>query len=123
LITGWKGFSQLEITHTYADPEHFSKAKLRTELFPTEQFDACLKWKISGRFEYDAAYGLSNFYPSAVRPGSAIRFFRALKLFGYFSGSFDFRLSPQHVIWGEWSGCFSPTGVGQGHARVHPACI
>ena len=33
LITGWKGFSQLEIAQTYADPEHFSKAKLRTE-FP-----------------------------------------------------------------------------------------
>ena len=67
LVTGWRGFSQLEIADNYSSPEHFSKAKLRTELSRTGQFNEHIKWKISGRFDYDAAYDLSNFYPPAVR--------------------------------------------------------
>jgi hypothetical protein len=50
VATGWKGFSQLEIADTYADPEHLSKAKLRTELSRTGKFSEHIKRNISGRF-------------------------------------------------------------------------
>jgi hypothetical protein len=106
LATGWKGFSQLEIADNYADPEHLSKAKLRTELSRTGQFSEHIKWKISGRFDYDAAYDLSNFYPPAVRRDQRYEFFLRENYLDVSAGDFDFRLGRQHVIWGEMVGLF-----------------
>lgn len=106
LTTGWKGFSQLEIAGTYSRPEHFSKGKLRTELSRTGQFGANVKWKISGRFDYDAAYDLSGFYPSEVRRDQRYDFFLRENYLDISAGDFDFRLGRQHVIWGEMVGLF-----------------
>lgn len=106
LVTGWRGFSQLEIADTYTSPEHLSKAKLRTELVRTGQFNENLKWKISGRFDYDAAYDLSNFYPPAVRDNQRYQFFLRENYLDVSAGNFDFRLGRQHVIWGEMVGLF-----------------
>ncbi|MGH8763921.1 MAG: DUF1302 family protein [Nitrosospira sp.] len=106
LVTGWRGFSQLEIADTYSNPEHFSKAKLRTELSRTGQFNEHIKWKISGRFDYDAAYDVSNFYPPAVRRDQRQEFFLRENYLDISAGNFDFRLGRQHVIWGEMVGLF-----------------
>jgi hypothetical protein len=107
LVTGWKGFSQLEIADTYTSPEHLSKAKLRTELSRTGQFNEHIKWKISGRFDYDAAYDISsNFYPEAVRQNQRAQFFVRENYVDVSAGNFDFRLGRQHVIWGEMVGLF-----------------
>jgi hypothetical protein len=106
LVTGWRGFSQLEIADTYTDPEHLSKAKLRTELSRTGQFNENIKWKISGRFDYDAAYDLSSFYPHAVRQDQRYQFFVRENYLDVSAGDFDFRLGRQHVIWGEMVGLF-----------------
>ena len=106
LVTGWRGFSQLEIADNYSSPEHFSKAKLRTELSRTGQFNEHIKWKISGRFDYDAAYDLSSFYPPAVRHDQRQQFFLRENYLDISAGNFDFRLGRQHVIWGEMVGLF-----------------
>ncbi|MBA4142486.1 MAG: hypothetical protein H0X43_05655 [Nitrosospira sp.] len=106
LVTDWKGFSQLEIADNYSNPEHLSKAKLRTELLRTGQFNEHIKWKISGRFDYDAAYDLSNFYPAAVRRDQRYEFFLRENYVDVSAGDFDFRLGRQHVIWGEMVGLF-----------------
>lgn len=106
LVTGWRGFSQLEIADTYSSPEHISKAKLRTELSRTGQFNEHIKWKISGRFDYDAAYDVSNFYPPAVRRDQRQEFFLRENYLDISAGNFDFRLGRQHVIWGEMVGLF-----------------
>jgi hypothetical protein len=106
LVTGWKGFSQLEIADTYSSPEHLSKVKLRTELSRTGQFNEYIKWKVSGRFDYDAAYDLSNFYPPAVRRDQRQQFFVRENYLDVSAGDFDFRLGRQHVIWGEMVGLF-----------------
>ena len=106
LVTGWRGFSQLELADNYASPEHFSKAKLRTELSRTGQINEYLKWKISGRFDYDAAYDVSNFYPEAVRDNQRAQFFVRENYLDISAGNFDFRLGRQHVIWGEMVGLF-----------------
>jgi hypothetical protein len=106
LVTGWRGFSQLEIADTYSSPEHVSKAKLRTELSRTGQVNEHIKWKVSGRFDYDAAYDLSNFYPSAVRRDQRYEFFLRENYVDISAGNFDFRLGRQHVIWGEMVGLF-----------------
>ncbi|SEL37347.1 DUF1302 family protein [Nitrosovibrio tenuis] len=106
LVTGWRGFSQLELADNYSSPEHFSKAKLRTELSRTGQFNEHIKWKISGRFDYDAAYDLSNFYPEAVRQNQRAQFFVRENYLDVSAGNFDFRLGRQHVVWGEMVGLF-----------------
>jgi hypothetical protein len=106
LVTGWRGFSQLEIADTYSSPEHLSKAKLRTELTRTGQFNEHIKWKISGRFDYDAAYDVSDFYPEAVRQNQRAQFFVRENYLDVSAGNFDFRLGRQHVIWGEMVGLF-----------------
>ena len=106
LVTGWRGFSQLELADNYASPEHFSKAKIRTELSRTGQINEYLKWKISGRFDYDAAYDVSNFYPEAVRDNQRAQFFVRENYLDISAGNFDFRLGRQHVIWGEMVGLF-----------------
>jgi hypothetical protein len=106
LVTGWRGFSQLEIADNYSSPEHFSKAKLRTELSRTGQFNEHIKWKVSGRFDYDAAYDLSSYYPSAVRQDQRYDFFVRENYLDISTGDFDFRLGRQHVIWGEMVGLF-----------------
>lgn len=106
LATGWRGFSQLEIADNYSSPEHFSKAKLRTELSRTGQFNEYMKWKISGRFDYDAAYDLSSFYPPAVRQDQRYDLFLRENYLDISAGNFDFRLGRQHVIWGEMVGLF-----------------
>ncbi|PTQ83486.1 hypothetical protein C8R21_101180 [Nitrosospira multiformis] len=106
LITGWRGFSQLELADNYANPEHFSKAKLRTELSRTGRFNEYINWKISARFDYDAAYDLSDFYPPAVRRNQRYDFFIRENYVDVSAGDFDFRLGRQHVIWGEMVGLF-----------------
>lgn len=106
LAAGWKGFSQLEIADNYSSPEHLSKAKIRTELSRTGRFNDNLKLKISGRFDYDAAYDLSGFYPPAVRRDQRYEFFVRENYLDVSAGNFDFRLGRQHVIWGEMIGLF-----------------
>jgi hypothetical protein len=106
LVTGWRGFSQFELADNYSSPEHLSKAKLRTELSRTGQFNEYINWKISGRFDYDAAYDLSNFYPPAVRDDQRYEFFVRENYLDISAGDFDFRLGRQHVIWGEMVGLF-----------------
>ena len=106
LVTGWRGFSQLEIADNYSNPQHFSKAKLRTELSRTGQFNENIRWKISGRFDYDAAYDLSDFYPPAVRRDQRYQFFVRENYLDVSAGDFDFRVGRQHVIWGEMVGLF-----------------
>ncbi len=105
-ITGWQGFSQLEVAYAYSDPAHFSKAKLRTELSRNGQLNEYIKWKISGRFDYDAIYDLSDFYPGSVRRDQRQEFFLRENYVDISAGSFDFRLGRQHVVWGEMVGLF-----------------
>jgi hypothetical protein len=106
LVTGWRGFSQLELADNYSNPEHFSKFKLRTELSRTGQFNEHIKWKVSGRFDYDAVYDLSSFYPEPVRDNQRAQFFVRENYLDMSAGDFDFRLGRQHVIWGEMVGLF-----------------
>ena len=57
----WTGFIQGEVARAYRDPEHWSKGRLRLELNRRGKFSENVKWKIGGRFDYDAAYDRSSF--------------------------------------------------------------
>lgn len=104
--SGWKGFSQLELAHTYSQPDHFSKARLRTQLTHDGQLNRYIKWRASARFDYDAIHDLSNFYPHAVRKDQRQEIFLRENFVDISAGNFDFRIGRQHIIWGEMVGLF-----------------
>ena len=105
-LSGVRGFSQFELAYTYADPEHFSKARLRTQLSNTGQLNSYIKWKISARFDYDAIYDLSDFYPRSVEKDQRAEFFLRENYLDISAGDFDFRVGRQHIVWGEMVGLF-----------------
>jgi uncharacterized protein DUF1302 len=105
-VSGWQGFSQLELAHAYSDPKHFSKARLRTQLSQSGQLNKNVRWKISARFDYDAIHDISNFYPKSVRQDQRAELFLRENYLDISSGNFDFRIGRQHVVWGEMVGLF-----------------
>lgn len=104
--SAWRGFSQFELADTYTDPEHLSKMRLRTELSNLGQLTKNIKWKLSGRIDYDAIYDISNFYPRSVREDQRFEFLLRENYLDISRGNFDFRIGRQHIIWGEMVGLF-----------------
>lgn len=103
----WKGYAQFEAAYTDAEPEHWSKLRGRFELGRQGQVGAGLKWKVSARADYDAAYGVEDdFYPPAVRRDQRHEFMWRETYLDINAGSWDFRLGRQHVVWGEMVGLF-----------------
>lgn len=106
LLPGLKGHLQFELARTVADPEHWSKARARADLSAQGTLGDGIKWKLGGRFDYDAAYTHSDFYPPEVkqnqRAGAALR----ENYLDISRGDWDFRLGKQHVVWGEMVGMF-----------------
>ncbi len=105
-VSGWQGFSQLELAQVYSNPKHFSKARLRTQLSQSGQLNKNVRWKISARFDYDAIHNISNFYPKAVRQDQRAELFLRENYLDISSGNFDFRIGRQHIVWGEMVGLF-----------------
>jgi len=100
------GHAQSAAAYTVASPDHWSKLKNTLHLALERAFSDDIKLKISGRFSYDGAYDVSNFYPDRVR--------RDQRFDGMFHETFldvgmndwTFRLGRQHVTWGEVVGLF-----------------
>ena len=63
----FSGFIQNEAAYTYADPEHGSKFKTRLHLAAEGSLSEHVKYKISGRFFYDAIFDLNDFYSQEVK--------------------------------------------------------
>ncbi|MDT8363341.1 MAG: DUF1302 family protein [Nitrosomonas sp.] len=102
----WRGFSQLEFAHTYANPEHASKLRLRSELANLGQLSPNIKWKLSARLDYDAIHDISSFYPRDVRRDQHFELFLRENYLDVSAGDFDVRIGRQHIIWGEMVGLF-----------------
>ncbi len=103
----WKGFTQLELAYTTASPAHWSKARARAELARQGAWGEHVKWKVSGRADYDAAYDIEkSFYPNEVRDDQRYDFMWRETYIDVGAGNWDFRLGRQHVVWGEMVGLF-----------------
>ncbi len=103
---GWKGFAQGEFARAYRDPEHWTKERLLVDLSRQGRFSDQVKWKIGGRFVYDAAYDRSTYYPSPVRDDQRSYFELRENYLDVGAGDWEFRLGRQHVVWGEMVGLF-----------------
>src|SRR4051812_34016608 len=69
------GYVGSEFAYTYASPAHWSRMLFRGQLDATGAFSENVKWKLSGRIDYDAVYNLTDFYPPAVAHNARFNFF------------------------------------------------
>jgi hypothetical protein len=102
----WQGYVQGEAARAYRDPAHWSKARLRAEIGREGRWSGRLKWKISARLDYDAAYDVSHHYPPAVRADQRSEFMLRETYVDVSEGDWNVRLGRQHIVWGEMVGTF-----------------
>lgn len=100
------GFFQTEIAGTYADPEHWSKVLGRLELGTEGRFGQGVKWKLSGRIDYNAVYDLTDHYQPQVRDDQRLEVQLRETFLDFSTGDWDWRLGRQHIVWGEMVGLF-----------------
>lgn len=98
-----QGFFQAELAHTYADPSHRSKTLGRLELGTQGSFRQGVRWKLSGRLDYNAKYDRYEGLGSDARHAE----FKLRENYLDFSaGAWDYRIGRQHIVWGEMVGIF-----------------
>ncbi len=102
----WSGWAQLEGAYTYASPEHLSKLRTRGQVDGKGAFSPSVKWKLGVRADYDAAYDLTDFYPSAVRQDQRASLVLREAYLDVTAGDWELRLGRQHIVWGEVVGLF-----------------
>ncbi len=61
------GSFQEQGAYTTPAPAHGSKFKSLLEVGASGSFSEAVKWKISGRFWYDAIYDVTSFYPQRAK--------------------------------------------------------
>jgi hypothetical protein len=107
VTSGWRGYIQPEFAYTYENPEHWSKARLRLELGRQGRISDSVRFKVTGRLDYDAVFHLEpGFYPSAVKDDQRRNFQWRETYLDISAGDLQFRLGRQHIIWGEVPGLF-----------------
>lgn len=104
--SGIKGFVQFELARTTAAPEHWSKMRTRADLSSQGKLGDGIKWKLGARFDYDAVYGINDFYNSDVEKNQRFNAVLRENYLDYSAGKWDFRFGKQNVIWGEMVGLF-----------------
>ena len=101
----WRGFVQNEIAFTYADPAHWSRGVVRTQL-RAQGGEGGLKWKATVRLDVDPVYYGTEFYPQAVRKDQRLDFFLRETYIDTSVGNLELRLGKQNIVWGEMVGLF-----------------
>jgi hypothetical protein len=100
------GSYQLEGAYTTPAPAHGSKFKSLIEAGVSGAPAEGIRWKLSGRFWYDAIYDVTGFYPRRVRDDARLFYdFRETYL-DVSLGDFDIRAGRQQIVWGEVVGLF-----------------
>jgi hypothetical protein len=101
----WRGFVQNETAYTYADPAHWSRGVVRTQL-GAQGSESSLKWKATARVDVDPIYYGTEFYPQAVRKDQRLDFFLRETYVDTSVGDLELRLGKQNIVWGEMVGLF-----------------
>jgi len=104
---GLHGFAEFSAARAYNSPSHWSKLRGRLNLESSGRLSEKVKWKLSGRFDADAAPDIeSDVYPSAVRRDLRSEATIREAYLDISAGNWDYRLGRQHVVWGEMVGLF-----------------
>jgi hypothetical protein len=102
----WRGFVRGELAYTYANPAHWSKMLVRSELDGEGALTDAIKYHIGARLDYDFVYDATDFYPPDVRRDQRFDAMARENYIDVGAGDWDFRLGRQHVVWGEMVGLF-----------------
>jgi len=100
------GHAQTAIAYTVAEPDHWSKIKNSLHLAVERALNADINLKISGRFSYDGAYDVSNFYPDRVKRDQRLEAMFHETYLDVGLNDWNFRVGRQNVVWGEVVGLF-----------------
>jgi hypothetical protein len=106
LLTAWHGFIHGELAYTYADPAHWSKMLVRSELDGQGSWGPHVKYRLGARFDYDFVYDTTHFYPTDVRRDQRANFLLRENYLDIDAGDWDFRVGRQQIVWGEMVGLF-----------------
>ena len=101
-----QGFFETQLAYTYSGPSHWSDVLGRVELGTHGHLGSGIKWKVTGRAEYNAAYDLTNFYAESVNRDQRARFQLGETYLDFSTGSLDWRVGRQQIVWGEMVGLF-----------------
>jgi hypothetical protein len=101
-----RGHTQAEIARTIANPDHWSKMRLRSELTAQGRISDAVNWKLSGRVDYDAVYDVTDFYPAEVRRDQRFNLMARENYIDVTAGNWEIRLGRQQIVWGEVIGLF-----------------
>lgn len=102
----WMGFYQSTLAYTWPMPAHFSNFRHLFELSTEGRWSPRVKWKLSGRLDYDAVFDLTDFYPPNVADNQRFEASVRETYADISLGDWDFRLGRQHIIWGEMVALF-----------------
>ena len=101
------GFAEFKLAYTMPSPAHWSRVLTRAQVDVTGAFSPEVRWKLSGRLDYDAVYDLTDFYSSAVADDARFNAFARENYVDIGAGDWDFRLGRQQIVWGEMVGLFA----------------
>lgn len=102
----WHGFVRGELAYTYAEPAHWSKMLVRSQLEAQGALSENVKYKLGARLDYDFVYDATDFYPRDVRRDQRVNLLVRENYLDFGAGDWDFRVGRQHVVWGEMVGLF-----------------
>ena len=97
---------QFNAARDYENPVHWSQLMTRVNLGAQGELGGGVKWKIGARYDYDAAYSVSDFYPSDAKSDQRSNFYLLENYIDFGSGNWEYRLGKQNVVWGEMVGLF-----------------
>ena len=103
---GITGFYQSTLAYTWPEPAHLSNFRHLLELSTQGRWGKRVKWKLSGRLDYDAVFALDDHYPDAVKENQEFNASVRETYADLSLGNWDFRLGRQHIIWGEMVALF-----------------
>src|SRR5574343_748994 len=100
------GFIQYDMARTYARADHWSMARLRSEV-ALQGSTPAFKWKTSVWGEVDGVYAIDHgYYSDEVRRDQQTRGMLREAYLEFSAGDAELRFGRQHIVWGEMCGLF-----------------
>ncbi len=101
-----QGIVRSEVAHHLYSPAEFTKIKNQLTLTARGEFSSALRYRISGRTHYDAAYDNGNYYSDSATSDQRAELELRDTYLDYSLGPWDLRVGKQQVVWGEAVGVF-----------------
>ncbi len=101
-----QGNIRFEVAHHIYSPSEFTKIKNQLSLTARGELSPALRYRISGRTYYDAAYDIGHYYSDSATSDQRTETELRDTYVDYSTGAWDLRVGKQQVVWGEAVGVF-----------------